>query len=282
MPKIALITDTDSSLPAEVAKKYNIVQVPIMVQFGEESFKADELDDRSVFAKVDQLGKLPKTSAPAPGQFVEAYQSAFAQGYDAVICITVSSEISATYAAALSAAQIMPEKEITVLDSKSLSMGQGFMVLAAAEALEKTGSKANALAAAQSTGERVHFFAALSTLKYLAMSGRVGHLAAGIASLLDVKPILTIRGGKLEMLEKVRTQKKAWERAIGLTVETAAGSPIERMAIVHVNALENAQKLEEQLRSFLPCPDEILYAELTPGLSVHAGAGLVGIVSVIR
>jgi DegV family protein with EDD domain len=283
MAKTAIITDTDASLPLEIARKHNIVQVPILVQFGEESFKAVyDIDDAETFARIDRTGKLPTTSAPSPGQFLEAYRTAFDQGCEAVLCITVSAEISATYTAALNAASLMPDRNITVIDSQSLSMGQGLMVLAAAEALEEIDSKEKAIAAVESTRERTHLFAALSTLKYLAMSGRVGHLAAGLANLLDVKPILAIRNGRLDMLERVRTQKKAWERTIHLTVEKAAGSQIEKMAIIHVNARQDAQRLDGLLREFLPCPDEILYAELTPGLSVHSGAGLVGVVSVIR
>ena len=283
MSKTAIITDSDASLPPAIAERYDIVQVPIMVQFGEESFKVgSEINDAETFARIDRSGKLPTTSAPSPGQFVEAFKSAFAKGYDSIICITVSSEISATYSAALNAASLIPDGDISIVDSKSLSMGQGFMTLAAAEAIQNGETKENAIAAAQSAGERTHLFAALSTLKYLAMSGRVGHIAAGLANLLDVKPILTIRNGRLEMLEKVRTQRRAWERAINLTVEKAAGKQIERMAIIHVNALSDAQKLEGLLRDFLPCPDEIIYSELTPGLSVHSGAGLVGIVSQIH
>ncbi|HAE58462.1 MAG TPA: fatty acid-binding protein DegV, partial [Anaerolineae bacterium] len=141
-------------------------------QFGEESFKAVyDIDDAETFARIDRTGKLPTTSAPSPGQFLEAYKTAFAQGYDSVICITVSSEISATHNAAVNAAALMPEHDITVLDSQSLSMGQGLMVLAAAETVENDGSKESAIVAAQSVRERTHLFAALSTLKYLAMSG---------------------------------------------------------------------------------------------------------------
>ena len=284
MPKTAIITDTDASLPLELARKYNITQVPIMVNFGnDESLRAVyDINDAETFAKINTNNKLPSTSAPSPGQFLEAYKTAFSQDYDSVICITVSSEISATFSAAKNAADLLPEKDITVIDSQSLSMGQGFMAIKLAELLEQGQGQEKAIAAAQAQKERTHLFAALSTLKYLAMSGRVGHLAAGLATLLDVKPILSIRNGRLEMLEKVRTQKKARERTIGLTVEKAAGSTIEKMAIIHVNALSDAQRLEGLLRDFLPCPDEIIYTELTPGLSVHAGAGLVGVVSVIR
>ena len=282
MSKTAIITDTDASLPLELAEKYDIVQVPIMIQFGDESFRAIyDIDDTQTFARIDKTGKLPTTSAPSPGQFAEAYKAAFNAGYDDILCFAVSSEVSATYTAAINAADLFPNKEIIVIDTKNLTICQGFMALAAAKALKNGVSKENAIAAAQDVGKRSSLFAALSTVKYLAMSGRVGYLAAGFASLLDVKPILTVRNGKLDLLERVRTQNKAWERVVELSVEKAAGNLIEQMAIVHVCAPEAAKKLEELLRSYLPCPDEILYTELTPGLSVHSGAGLVGVGMVI-
>jgi DegV family protein with EDD domain len=277
MHHTAIITDTDSGLPLEVAKKHNIFQVPITIQFGDETFRdAYDIDNPVIFGRIDKDGKFPTTAAPSPGQFAEAFKSAFDSGAETVLCFNVSSEVSATYASARNAADMFPGKDISIIDTRSLALGQGFMVLAAAEALARGASNAEAIAAAESVRSRTHLYAALATLKYLAMSGRVGHLAAGIAGLLEVKPILTIIDGKLQLLERVRTQSKSWARTVEVAVEACGGKKIERMAIIHVNALEAAQQFEKLVQAAMPCPAEIMYAEINPGLSIHSGAGLVG------
>lgn len=277
MSKIAIITDTDASLPDEVAAKYGIQQVPITVHFGDEILETGiDIDDAALFARIDKEGRLPTTAAPSPGKFVAAYDAAIAAGADEVICFTVSSEISATYNAALTAAETLPDRKITVVDTRSLSVGQAFQVLAAADAAQAGKSSQEILTIAKDVLAHSHFYAALSTLKYLAMSGRVGHLAAGMASLLNIKPVLTIQDGKLDMLEKIRTKKKSWARTVELIQAAVDGKSIERMAISHVAVPEAAQEFETLLRASLDCPEEILVTELTPGLSVHSGAGLVG------
>ena len=281
MLPIAIVTDTDSSLPAAIAAQYGIQQVPINIHFGEETFQAAvDIDDAEAFVRIDRDGKLPTTSAPTPGQFAEAYQAAFDAGATSILCFCVSAEISGTYNAAITAHELLPDRDITIVDSRTLSLGQGYMAIAAAEAIQQGASKEEAIAAAESLRERTHVYAALATLKYLAMSGRVGHLAAGMANLLNIKPILTVRDGKLDLLEKVRTRHKAWDRVVELTVESLRGRPIERMGIIHVNALERAREFEALLREHLTCPADIITAEFTPGLSIHSGTGVVGVVVV--
>jgi DegV family protein with EDD domain len=281
MSSIAVITDSDASLPEDLAERHGIRQVPIIVQFGEESLKTEvDIKEAEMFARIDREGKLPTTSAPAPGQFSEAYEAAFSAGAEAIVCICVSGEVSATYNAAIVASEMFPDRAINVIDSRTLSMAQGFMALAAAEAAEAGATMDEIVARAKDMGQRAHLYAALATLKYLAMSGRVGHLAAGMASVLNIRPILTIRDGKLDMLERVRTQRKSWARVIELTGEALGDQPAERMAIFQANAPDQAREFEKQLRASLPCPDEIIIAPLTAGLSVHSGSGMLGVVAI--
>jgi DegV family protein with EDD domain len=283
MPPIAIITDTDSSLPLDLAEKYNIVEIPIIVQFGEETFRdVYDIDNAAVFARVDREDKLPTTAAPSPGNFVEAYKSAFAAGADQILCLTISSEMSAVYASAHAAAEMFPDRIIKVVDSRTVAFGEGLMAIEAAKAIANGATIDGAVAAAEDLRERTHLFAALSTLKYLAMSGRVGQVAAGLASLFEVKPILTVRNEKLEMLERIRTQGKAWTRVIELAIEAAGGCAVEELNILHVNAPEAARQFELLVRAALPCPAEMRCVEMTPGLSIHTGAGLVGIVLVTK
>jgi DegV family protein with EDD domain len=281
MPSTAIVTDTDASLPNELASRWGIRQVPIAIHFGEETLMAGrDIDDSALFQRVDREGRLPTTSAPAPGDFLTAFQAAFDEGAERVICFCVSSAVSGTYDAARTARDLLLDRDITVVDTRTISMGQGFMALEAAEAARNGAPKAEIIERARDVAGRTCLYAALSTLKYLAMSGRVGHLTAGMASLLSIKPILTLKDGELQMLERVRTQKRAWSRVIELTGDELTGCSAERMAIVHVDALAQAQMFREQLEARLPCPDNMITAELTPGLSVHTGAGVVGVATV--
>jgi DegV family protein with EDD domain len=281
MTKIAIITDSDSSIPAGLGAELGIAQVPITIHFADASFTTGiDIDDALVFKNIDQRNRLPTTAAPSPNAFAGAYQRAFEGGADSVVCICVSSKVSATYNSALAACEMFPARDITVIDSQLISMGQGFMVLAAAEAAKAGANVAEVIAAAEDTAKRVHLYALLSTLKYLAMSGRVGKLVAGMADTLNIKPILTVKDGKLDLLERIRTKKKAQERLLELSKQAVEGKSIERLALIHVNYVEGAHEVQEQLCKLLPCPTDIITADFTPGLSVHAGTGVVGIVIV--
>lgn len=188
MSVVAIITDTDASLPQSISEEFGIYQVPITVNFGNEVLKTGiDIDDQSLFERVDRAGKLPTTSAPAPGDFSTVFEKAFDSGAESILCFCVSSEISATYAAAKTARQLIPERDIHVVDTRTLTMAQGFMVLAAAEAAKEGHSVSDILALVEGMRERIYMFGVLPTLKYLAMSGRVGYIAAGFANVISIK-----------------------------------------------------------------------------------------------
>ncbi len=276
--KIAIISDTDTSLPVRSLEEFGIRQVSITIHFGEEILKAcSDITDEQLVERVKREGILPTTAAPSPGDFSIAYQEAFDNGADEIICLTVSADLSATYQSAVSAKELLPGKEITVFDTKSISMGQGFMVLKAAELAQAGKSKDEILAAVEDVRTRSHLYAALDTLKFMAMSGRVGSLTAEMANLLNIKPILTIKDGKLDLLDKVRTRKKAWARVLELTVESLGNGEIDSIFILHVAAKEEANQFEKLLRERISCPEDIPHTGMTPGLSVHTGGGLVGV-----
>ncbi len=281
MSRIAIVTDTDASIPQALAARYGIRQVPIVVQFGDEALETGvDIDDASAFARVDREKRLPTTSAPPPASFSRAFEAALAEGATTILCFCVSGAVSATLNSAAIARDLLPGHDIRVVDSRTISMAIGFQALAAADAAEAGATPEEALAAAARVAEGVSVYATLTTLKYLAMSGRVGHLAAGMAGLLDVKPILTVRDGKLDMLERVRSRQRSWQRLLELTQGALAGRRAERLAVLHVAVPDDAQRLVALCRGALPCPNDIVVAELTPGLSVHGGPGMVGIVVV--
>jgi DegV family protein with EDD domain len=279
MSKISIITDSDSSLPPEIAQELGIIQVPILIQFGEQSYATGiDISDELLFQIIDQKRVLPTTSAPSPNAFHSAFIDAFNQGADQVICICVSSTISATYQAALSGAEMLPGKDITVVDSLNLTMAQGFIAIVAAEKVMQGADKAKVLEAIEETKSKVHVYGVLPTLKYLAMGGRMSKLAAGVADTLTIKPILTSRDGKLDLLEKVRTIRKAEERLVELAGECTQGKKIERIAMIHVNNIPDAQDLFEKIKTKLNITLTPIMAGFSAGLSVHAGDGMIGFV----
>jgi DegV family protein with EDD domain len=279
MTKIAVITDSDSSLPITLTDSLGIQQVPITIHFGENSFISDhDIDDQKVFEIIDRTKKLPTTAAPSPAAFAGAFRAAFEAGADEILCICVSSQMSSTYTSAVNACEEFPDRRIVVFDSLNLSLGQGFMTLAAADAAAAGKSLDEILAILNGMNKRLRLFAVLPTLKYLALSGRVGKFVAGMAETLNIKPILTVKDGKLVLLERIRTRTRAVERMLELTVEAVAGKRIERLAVIHVNNAEGSSELIGLLRDRLDCPADIPVYSFTPGLSVHAGAGVVGLV----
>ncbi|MRR30478.1 DegV family EDD domain-containing protein [bacterium] len=141
----------------------------------------------------------------------------------------------------------------------------------------KGASKAEVLAQLADINHRIHTFAFLSTLKYIALSGRLNKFSANIADSLNIKPILTVQDGKLEVVSRQRTERKALEKMLDLLAASIAGKTIERAAVLHVNCPENALALKQRMSSSAPGVHPYLIAEFTPGLSLHVGSGALGI-----
>ena len=281
MSKIAFVTDTDSSLSADVARKYGISLIPIPVSFGEDTYITGEtIDDTRLFEIIDETGKLPTTAAPSPKAYEKAFQEALDAGADQIICICCSSKISAIFNNAQMAASALPKADITVIDSLQVSLALGFMVLYAVEAAQRGEDKETILKIIDDLRPRLHVYGALPTLKYLAMGGRMGKLAAGVANTLEIKPILTSKNGKLDLLEKVRTWKKARNRLVELAENCTKGKTVQMVGMIHVNNEDGAKTLHKQLTERIPLPEDFLLEEFTAGLSVHTGSGVIGFVFV--
>jgi len=281
MPKTVIVTDTNSSLSKALCEPLDIIQVPIHIMFDDETYLTGvNVDDQKLFQIIDQQRIFPTTAAPSPNAFQQAFQQAFDQGADQVVCICCSSQISATYDAAKMAAGEFSGKTIAVVDSLQLTLAEGFQVLKAAEMAKQGADLDEILNAIEALKPRLHVYGALPTLKYLAMGGRMGKMAAGLADTLNIKPILTATGGKLELLEKVRTWHKARARLVELAVETAKETSVVQIGMFHVNNVDGTLELYKDLTKALTVPEEYLLEEFTPGLSVHAGSGVIGYVLV--
>ena len=276
MARIAIVTDTNASLPGDVVKKFGIIEVPIHIQFGDESFITGvSIDDEKLFKMIDARNILPTTAAPSPAAFQKAYQTGIDEGADKIICICCSSKVSATYQAAEMAKEYFPDQDISVVDSLQLSLGEGFQVIGAAEAASNGASKEEILNEIERIRIHTHVYAALPTLKYLAMGGRMGKLAATLGNTLEVKPILTTAEGKLDLLEKIRTWRKAKRRLVELGINCSEGQQIEQIGLAHVNNEEGVRDLFSMLKEALSFDLEPLVSEFTPGLSVHTGSGVI-------
>lgn len=282
MTKISLVTDTNASLPKEIIEKYQIIEAPIKIQFTQETYTTGEtIDDAELFRLIDERKVIPTTAAPSPSAFEKSYHEALENGAEQILCICCSGEVSATYNSALMAKENFPGVDIRVVDSRALSLAEGFQVLSAAEAIEVGKSMSEILGIIDQVRDHMVVFGALPTLKYLAMGGRMGKLAAGFGNTLEIKPILTLKDGKLELLEKVRTWRNAKKRLVELAVTGAGGLEIERIGLIHVNNEEGVLALYEDLQDALNISLDPVVAEFTPGLSVHTGSGVIAFALVL-
>lgn len=273
MPRVAVVTDSTSSVPAAA----EVVVVPVQVVVGDESY-ADGLEEVSPSAVIGALAakKSVSTSRPAPSAFAEAYASLAAAGYDAVVSIHVSSKMSGTTESAELAAADSPIP-VTVVDSLAVGPCLGLSVMAAA-AVAATGASAEEVAAAAlQRASHSHSFFYVDSLEPLRRGGRIGSRAALVGSALSVKPLLGLRDGRVVLLEKVRTTSRALVRLEELAVESAGAGPVE-VVVAHLGAHERAEAFAAALAERVEVSTAVRIIEFGPGLAAHLGTGALAVV----
>lgn len=272
---VAVVVDSTADIPVSMREQLGITVVPLLVLFGNEQLRdgfdisSDEFYTRLVESKVH-----PTTSQPSTGDFAEAYER-LAQDHDGIISIHLSGKLSGTVRAAQQAADMLPNIPIRVIDSGSVSMGLGFLGIEAAK-LAQAGKSLDAIAAeVEALVPQIVLWAVLDTLKYIERGGRIGKTQAFLGTLLNVKPMIYIRGEVLPG-ERVRTHKKAIARLVELATEEA---PYRDLAVLHSTSAEYANELAGRLGAIYP-RDRIIVTQLTPVIGVHGGPGIVGVTGI--
>jgi DegV family protein with EDD domain len=279
MQRVRVVTDSGADLSADVIAELGITVVPLIVLFGEEMYPDGQLTAEEFWYKVSEGQHHPSTSQPSVGVFEETFARLVQKGYS-VLCLTITGRHSGTFGTAVAAAQRFGDK-VKVLDSLSLSLGQGYQVLAAAQAAAQGLGLGEVTRAAEQVQERSHLYLVLNTIEYIRRGGRADALMpilGRVTKLLRIKPVLTLAGGRLSM----HSLSRSYERALA-EIQTQIGllDSVQSLAVVHVRCLERAQKVASALAERLGFPMEhILLRETGPLLSAHGGPQVVGVIAV--
>ncbi len=275
--KLGIVTDSSCDLPQYLIEEHGIEVVPaVLIMDGVEYLDGNDLGHAEFYQRLPALKKTPSTASPSIGEFARRYQEMLMKGCDAIVSVHAAGALTSIVSTAGQAAKEFPNK-VTVVDSLSLSLGLGFQVLAAAEAVEE-GLQA-ALAAIESTRRRLHLFAALDALEYVRRSGRVPAALSILGGMLRIKPIIEVSQGAVKTIEVVRTTKQANER---LNQFFRLGNRYERLAIMHTGAETRAREFLNELMSQVSqsLPRDILLVNATPVIGVHIGPNALGFAAV--
>ena len=281
MGGVAIFTDSASDMdPAEAAAS-GIHIVPLIVNFGNESFRAGvDLTTEAFWGRMTAAdAPFPTTAASSPGDFKEAYEAAFAAGAEAIVSIHVASTLSGTIKSAQIARDMLPDREIHIVDSLGASMGEGVLARMGVEMAAEGRSAEEIATTLQERAADITIYLTLDTLEYLKKGGRISGAQAAIGTLLSVKPIIEVKDGVVETVDKVRTRGKARERMIELVVQR----PIERLSVLHTLAPDVEQFRAGMLERLADLDPSSVTIELV-GASVgpHLGPGCIGVVALYR
>ena len=274
MTSVHIVTDSSCDLPDKLITEMNIKIVPLKIRFGDTEFVDRlELTTDQFWEKCQASDELPSTAAPSPGAFVEEFQNAASEGATGVVAILLSGELSATIEAAQQAAQLVKEDiEVRVIDSRTVTLGLGSVVMGAASAANSGANIEEVAAIASDSVNRTQVHAALDTLENLRKGGRIGAAGSLLGSMLSIKPLIEVRNGVVEPAGKQRTRGKALSYLVGVVEQNA--DQIEQIFVTHA-ACDDVDSFLEQVRSVVSV--EVLVGEVGPVVGAHAGIGTIGV-----
>ncbi len=277
MARVRVVTDSACDLPPSLAGERDVVVVPLSIRFGSDEFvDGSTLSADEFWSRCAESAELPETSAPAPGAFQQAFLAAADDGYDGVVCITLSGAVSATLQSATTAANEVADRiPVRVVDSRSMTMGQGLIVLDAAEAAANGASIDEIEANVVSVAARTRVFGAVDTLEHLEKGGRIGGARALLGSLLSIKPVVTVVDGAVAEESKQRTRQRSLRY---LADRARALAPLDRIAVCNGSApdIEGFVALLDGIATTHP----LIVVELGPVVGTHTGPGTVGLCAV--
>ncbi|MDQ3574013.1 MAG: DegV family protein [Actinomycetota bacterium] len=274
MPGLRIVTDSACDLPPAMADRHGIEVVPLTVRFGEEELvDRQDLSPRQFWDRLARSEVLPETAAPSPGAFENAYRKAVHDGGEGVVCITLSSALSATYEAAQLAAQtVSGSVPVRVVDSRAVTMAQGLMAVRAAELAASGAGIDDVVGALEDLVPRSRTFAALDTLENLKKGGRIGGAQAFLGSMLSIKPVIEVTGGKVEPESRQRTRGRALRY---LADKVGQHPPAGTLAVMHGDAPD----LEEMLDLLAPLHprEQTLVGDIGAVIGTHTGPRVMGV-----
>lgn len=275
MNRVVVVTDSSVTIPKNLVKELDIRIVPLLLTFRGQTFRDGvDITPGELYRWLRANKHIPTTSAPSVGDFVRVYATA-AREASGIVSIHLPLSLSATYETARMASQLVDGPQIRIVDSQSVSMAQGFVVVEAARAAAAGADLDAVVARAKEVDAKVCFFAVLETLEYLHRGGRIGGAVALLGSLLQIKPILHLVGGRVEPLAKPRTRRKAIRYMLQAMAEQVGSRPVHA-AILQADAVQEAEALKQRVAEQFDCL-ELYVTEFTPVMGAHAGPGVLGL-----
>jgi DegV family protein with EDD domain len=271
-----IVADTTCGLAPEIALSLGIPLIPQIIHFGDDSFREGVDIDHAAFMTRLRTGRdLPKTAAPYPGDFLEFFEST-TQAEESIVCLHPSSEVSGTVRSALTARESFPGADIRVLDTRTIAGPLASMVLAAGRLAKEGGSADQVVSLVEEMMPRARIYFLVDTLEFLQRGGRIGGASALIGTILQIKPILTFRDGRVEQFEKERTKKRALARIKEVVLAEAARGEKAHLTVMHTGSHQEATEVADELKGELGTNDAMIM-DLVPAIVTHAGPGTLAI-----